>query len=78
MIRINENNIPEWSAYFDPNVFYSTHGILEIENWRMTNDQLEQYANDVMELRTETKEKVKQMKLLQPQLIVQQPNQNKR
>ena len=35
---INENNIPEWSAYFDPNVFHNMHGNLEIENWRMTND----------------------------------------
>ena len=57
MRGINIDETPEWIPLFDPAMFQRDHPAITIDDWRLTDDQLQQYALDIMEIRRRIKEK---------------------
>ena len=51
MQAIDIDSTPEWEPLFDPVAFQSTLGNITFEDWKLSEDQLRIYAQDVMNLR---------------------------
>ena len=47
MHHIDEDNFLEWSAKFDPLDFQKKYKEIKIDDWRLTNEEIEQYASIV-------------------------------
>ena len=51
MFRIDEDNLEEWEAKFDPGIFQQKYKDIKLQDWKLTDIKLELYAYKVLELR---------------------------
>ena len=63
MQAIDIDSTPKWEPLFDPTEFQRTLGNINFEDWKLDEDQLRNYAQDVMNLRQNINMRAEAIKL---------------